>query len=89
VHEEIDQEKIRGREQLYDKMGLDITQFKPQIRLKEPTYSKNYGEITYKDSDAYRDFIDMLTQTMRDKMGDHYICLTCWTFLDLPQQNQH
>ena len=44
--------------------------------------------VTY-GSPAFKKFITHLELVNRERLGDHYICLTCWCFLDLGQQSLH
>lgn len=43
----------------------------------------------YVNSPAFRQFIALLELKDEDRLGDHYICLTCWAFVNYSQMLLH
>ena len=40
-------------------------------------------------SDLYQNFIKHVIKTEKNRNGDHYICLTCWSYVDFFQMQRH
>jgi hypothetical protein len=62
-----------------------------RIQAKKPLPAhkaaiSNSGLVMYIDSADFEVFITNLMQLTSEQLGQHYICLSCWQYIDLNQK---
>jgi hypothetical protein len=82
--------ELRNNAQIKTSASLQL----PQNHAKNPLpfHRKAFsdrGKVMYIDSFEFQDWISELEEIVTDQMGNHFICLTCWCFVDLHQKLQH
>ncbi|CDW91164.1 UNKNOWN [Stylonychia lemnae] len=63
--------------------------FNGQYYDQRPAYKSIRDDTVRIGSEDYWDFINRLEQIMDRRIGNHFICLSCWKFVSLMQQKQH
>jgi len=87
----LDQRKIKDH---YEEESMDYSQlsaypersqklkrFIPVNKLDKSTSLQALSVMA--GSPIYVRFIEHLERANKERMGDHYICLSCWCFLDM------